>query len=653
LLSTSIKYRPEIDGLRAIAVLPVILFHAGVDTFSGGYVGVDIFFVISGYLITSILLHELQEKNFSVINFYERRARRILPALFLVLLVCLPFSWMLMTPADLISFSKSVISVIFYASNVFFFRTLDYFSPNADTIPLLHTWSLGIEEQFYILFPVLLLLIWRVKRDLLPITLIALSITSLTLCLYFSTRFPDFNFYLLPSRAWELMAGSTCAYFYRPKKAGAYTALPISEALALLGLVLIFVSIVTLDENTPYPGVWTLLPVIGTVLVILHARENSVVARTLGVKGLVWTGLLSYSAYLWHQPVFSFYRMYTDNSENSGLIAFALILIVFVLSYLSWAFVEKPFRDRKLFNRKRVFSLTILGSLAFLIVGSIGILATGFTFRYANSVNELAATAEISPKRNQCHTSGARFKSPEESCSYFEEEMKWAMLGDSHGVELAYALSRELEKENIGLKHFTFSSCAPEILFRRTTVGCASWLSGAIEWLSENPNTTNVVLAFYHLTYENMDLAIGMDNRDVSEKNRTYYESFETLVTRLRKAGKTVYIVLPIPRLEQHIDKYTYPSLSFFGASRDENKMIGIDAKNYFNEANTSRTYLTEIARKTGSILIDPSQSLCDESTCYGMSENKLNYFDQHHLSVHGAEKVADQFSKLMESTSL
>ncbi len=652
-MSTSIKYRPEIDGLRALAVLPVILFHAGVDFFSGGYVGVDIFFVISGYLITSILLNELQEGSFSIISFYERRARRILPALFLVLLVCLPITWILLIPTDLVNFSKSVISVIVYASNIFFFRTLDYFSPSADTIPLLHTWSLGIEEQFYILFPVFLLLIWRIQRNILPIALIVVSSVSLGLCFYFAERYPNFNFYLLPSRAWELLAGSLCAYMFFKKPTIASTSEPISDAFALLGLVLIFTSIVLLNETTPYPSAWTLLPVIGTVLVIINSRGDSITARFLGFKGFVWIGLLSYSAYLWHQPVFSFYKIFSDSSEISGTVALTLILIVFVLSYLSWEFVEKPFRYKSVFNRRKVFSLAIVWSVVFLAVGTSGILASGYKFRYASAVNELADTAEISPKRGQCHTSGAGYKSPEESCSYFAEDVKWAVLGDSHGVELAYALSRELEKEEIGLKHFTFSSCAPEILFRRSTIGCASWLNGATEWLGANSNTTDVVLAFYHLSYENMDLAIGMENREVAERIRLYYESFEALVQKLRRAGKNVYIVLPIPRMEKHIDKYVYPRLSFIGTLRNESQLIGIAASNYFNEAGSSRKYLTEIAQKTGAVLIDPSQSLCDESVCHGISENKLNYFDQHHLSVHGAEKVVEQFSKLKESTAL
>lgn len=267
-------YRPEIDGLRAVAVLPVIFYHAGFSTFSGGFVGVDVFFVISGYLITSLLLSELSRGKFSIVDFYIRRARRILPALFLVTLCCIPFAWMWMLPMQFDSFGKSLVAVVAFASNILFWLESGYFETSAELKPLLHTWSLAVEEQFYIFFPLMLAGLFALARCRHPdgassrgrrwafAMIVILSLCSLAAAHFGARHFPSANFYLIPTRAWELGAGALCAFlsFDRERQGNPW--------LAAAGLTMIVVAILTFDETTPFPSLWALLPVVGAAFVV-------------------------------------------------------------------------------------------------------------------------------------------------------------------------------------------------------------------------------------------------------------------------------------------------------------------------------------------------------------------------------------------------
>ncbi|WP_290842792.1 acyltransferase [Henriciella sp.] len=296
------KYRAEIDGLRAVAVIPVILFHAGFEVFSGGYVGVDVFFVISGYLITTILINEIENQKFSLVGFYERRARRILPALFFVMLVCIPFAWLWMLPSQLKDFSQSLIAVSFFGSNIFFWQESGYFAAAAEEKPLLHTWTLAVEEQYYIFFPLFLFFAWRFGKGRVFWMIVILAACSLLLSEWGWRNAPTANFYLAPTRAWELFAGSIAAFIVN--KRGIQT----SNFLSTIGFGAILLSIFLYDQNTPFPSVYALLPVGGTFLVVMSAGKETIVAKLLSIRILVGVGLISYSAYLWHQPLFAFAR---------------------------------------------------------------------------------------------------------------------------------------------------------------------------------------------------------------------------------------------------------------------------------------------------------------------------------------------------------
>lgn len=268
-------YRKEIDGLRAVAVLPVILFHAGVETFSGGFVGVDIFFVISGYLITSIILHELEKDRFSIVKFYERRARRILPALISIVVLCIPFAITWIPTDKFDEFSKSVVAVPLFSSNILFWRESGYFALDTDEMPLIHTWSLAVEEQYYVFFPLLMIFFWKFeKKKSLMAMIIIIGLISFLIADWGSRTHPSANFYLIPSRAWELFIGSLTAFYLN---GGLLNNRVINNFPAMAGALLIAYSIFAYNQSTPFPGSYALAPTIGTALIILFATQNTIV----------------------------------------------------------------------------------------------------------------------------------------------------------------------------------------------------------------------------------------------------------------------------------------------------------------------------------------------------------------------------------------
>jgi peptidoglycan/LPS O-acetylase OafA/YrhL len=373
-----LKYRPEIDGLRTVAVIPVILFHAGVKIFSGGFVGVDIFFVISGYLITTVLIQDIESHQFRLLNFYERRARRILPALFFVMFCCLPFAWLWMLPVQVKDFSQSLVAMSLFASNILFWRKTGYFAPAAEESPLLHTWSLSVEEQFYLIFPVFLILIWRFGRNPAFWSIVILSALSLSWSEWGWRNSPSANFYLAPSRAWELFAGSIAAFIIN--KRGVVE----SNGLTNVGLIAILVAIFTFDSATPFPSIYALLPVGGTVLIILYAGQKTWVAQMLSTRGFVGIGLISYSAYLWHQPLFAFARI-RFSGETPMILMLALSTLALALAAVSWRYVEQPFRIKKSGKHpstKAIFTFSAWGLMAFAAVGLVGHFQKGYVGRY-------------------------------------------------------------------------------------------------------------------------------------------------------------------------------------------------------------------------------------------------------------------------------
>jgi peptidoglycan/LPS O-acetylase OafA/YrhL len=461
------KYRQEIDGLRALAVVPVILFHAGFKTFSGGFVGVDIFFVISGFLITGILISDLEQGSYSILRFYERRARRILPALFFVILCCIPFAWLWMIPGQFKSFERSIIAVVIFASNILFWREDNYFAAIAETKPLLHTWSLAVEEQYYLLFPILLALFWKFGRRALLIGIVSISLISLALTEWGWRNAPSANFYLIPFRAWELFAGSICAFIVSGR------ALAGNNLLSAIGLLLILFSIFLFDGTTPFPSLYALAPVVGTALIVVYAREGTHVASLLRMKVFVGIGLVSYSAYLWHQPLFAFARIRLGTTPPEWL----MLLLAFLslgLAYFSWRFIEQPFRrgpNPLLRSRPAVFGASA-AACAVLVLLALTLRNTDYYFagrseqqKYYFSFLDYNKTFEFvaAYREPQCF-----YGATQNSFSVYRSDICLKMdqgrpnvllIGDSHGAHLWHGLSKTFP--DINFLQATASGCKP------------------------------------------------------------------------------------------------------------------------------------------------------------------------------------------------
>ena len=374
------KYRAEIDGLRAIAVVPIILFHAGFEYFSGGFVGVDVFFVISGYLITTIILSEKEQGTFSLVNFYERRFRRILPALFMVMLVSLIFSLLWLMPSYMEDFSQSLMAVSTFSSNILFWHESGYWEISNELKPLLHTWSLAVEEQYYVLYPLFLMQIWHFRKDWILGSFIVIAAISLATAQWGAYNKPIPTFYLLPTRGWELAIGAGIAYYFLYRKQTVRTLLShksVNEVLGLLGLLMISYAVYVFDKGTPFPSLYALVPTVGTGLIILFSSSQTMVGRLLSIKPLVAVGLISYGTYLWHWPLIVFAR-HLSITEPSELTFAILALLTFPLAYLSWRYIEKPFRTKSIFSRKAIFTLSFIGSVLFITVGLAGHFSNGF-----------------------------------------------------------------------------------------------------------------------------------------------------------------------------------------------------------------------------------------------------------------------------------
>jgi peptidoglycan/LPS O-acetylase OafA/YrhL len=427
----NMRYRPEIDGLRAIAVLSVLFFHAGFSFLPGGYIGVDIFFVISGFLITSIILREKEKEKFSLLRFYERRARRILPALFFMLAATLPLALWLLLPMNLEKFASSLISVILFVSNIYFWKETDYFGQASGQIPLLHTWSLGVEEQYYIFFPLIIMALWRFGYKRVFAAVAGLAALSLVISQWGSTENPDANFYLMPARAWELLIGSLIAF------AGNRPATHFSgrkkDILSMLGLVLIIASLTVYTDETPFPSLYALVPTVGAGLVLAFAREGTLCFKILSTKSLVWIGLISYSAYLWHQPLFVFARMYSIDGINDFDYS-VLIITSLVCGWFSWRFVENPFRYNGYWTRRRIFAYAGAASFFALCLGSILLLGNGYPQRFPESTRHLLAfrnTVETKAYVNKYHRGNVEGK----AFSDKDSRPKILIIGDSYSQD--------------------------------------------------------------------------------------------------------------------------------------------------------------------------------------------------------------------------
>ena len=529
----NINYRAEIDGLRALAVLPVIFFHAGFEWFSGGFVGVDVFFVISGYLITTIIISEIAEGKFSIVNFYERRARRILPALFFVMLVCLPFAWFWLKPGDLINFGQSLIAVSIFSSNILFWLEGGYFANAAELNPLLHTWSLAVEEQYYILFPVFLLFTWRLGIKWVLTLLAIVFVISLGVAHWGAFNKPSPNFYLLPTRGWELLLGVFAAFYL--KYNSYFKSHNINQTLSLIGFGMIFYSIFAFDETTPFPSLYALVPTVGTGLLILSAVPNTVVHKLLSFSPIVNVGLISYSAYLWHLPMLVFAR-HRLPGELSDLLMIILCAASMIIAWFSWRYIEKPFRDKKRTTRNFIFIFSLLGILGFSTIGL-------YLYKSINILDDWT----LDVRQHHCLLQGDSETVHSESC--FENNEGYLLWGDSNAASLSIGLRDFFKKNSISFTQLTQSGCPP--IFDLTEL---------IHRKSCNDVNIKVLNKINEKGYKRVILHAAWFHQHYPLSQSEFKEKFEKTIIRLKEVSEIELTVIGnSPRWSDspyQIDKY-------------------------------------------------------------------------------------------------
>lgn len=627
----SINYRSEIDGLRALAVIPVILFHAGLNGFSGGYVGVDIFFVLSGYLITSILLGEMSVGTYTIVNFYERRARRILPALFFVIFCSLIPAWVLMAPHQLKDFSQSLVAVAAFSSNILFWKESGYFEVTAELKPLLHTWSLSVEEQFYVIFPLCLALLYRYGKSTLIYATSIVTLLSLTIAQWASTAEPSGNFFLLPTRAWELLAGSLIAY-----KIFGTVQVKRQNLWEWVGFILIISSIVTYDENTPFPSLWTVPPVLGTCLIIYFSGPTTNLGRLLSYKPVVNIGLISFSLYLWHQPVLAFVRIWRPELLHNGSIIVAVLVLIYLLSRFTYSYVEQPFRSRQKVNSRSVLIFSLTGTISIASVGYMGHTTDGFlNIKLATIPTHkrdllIDVNTELEMRTVLVNQQTPTLTEPFSSTA--SGNQKILVVGDSIAEDLATALASE--QNLFPGKVFGYIKTSKQCLNDFPNHAKDTNKSG-----SDICNTTDISK---NIQIKNADTIIV----SFLWKSDFNFESVTSFINSLKEINKNILILGHGAFLDISSIAYQIAS-SNKNITQDEiDKIIAESRRSEYDQGNDR---LVEIAENLNIRYQDRRDLYCKKvNRCQILFENGDSVlFDGAHLTTFGMQRIARKISEI------
>jgi peptidoglycan/LPS O-acetylase OafA/YrhL len=643
------NYRADIDGLRAIAVLSVVFFHAGLGV-GGGFVGVDVFFVISGFLITSLILRDLDRGSFSIVEFWERRARRIFPALAVVVIVTLIAGWFLMLPFGLQVIGQSAVALTVFASNIQFWRTSGYFDPAAEENPLLHTWSLSVEEQFYLIVPLLLCLVFALRfQRRLGLILGVGVLASFLVSVYYLGRDPKGAFYLLPSRAWELGAGSLLV-LARPVSNSAFRGL-----MAWLGLASVLYACFFYDAHTAFPGFAAIMPVMGAVLLIwagmtggaADESKPTLVQRFLEAKLLVGIGLLSYSFYLWHWPFFAFHRYLFSDSPGVPL-ALGYIILALLISIASLKYIERPFRERRWAqSRKKVFLFTGLVSLLVMIAGLSLWQTRGMPSRLPTEVATFDAT-----KGDAFFQNSRSFIDEEKTIAVLGAENKPCKLmvwGDSHGGVLLSMIDEICDENNISALAATrgqhppvmeWSGADPASFQHATKTQYADKAMSHIRRLVQSGELEYVLLAF-RWNYYLEDVPRSVDD---AVPIAGFPDALIKTVKTLEQLGLKVFILLEVPDFGVHVPKavalHQWRGLPEPRLSQQQHNERQQFYMPLIKRLQTETPHVHLIDASPYFISKDGEVSFIDE-------QELLLYRDDHHLTEHASMRLKPLFEKL------
>ena len=649
------QYRPDIDGLRMLAIVPVVLYHAGVPWLSGGFIGVDVFFVISGFLITRVLHGELSSGRFSLIGFYERRARRILPALITVLLASFVAGYFLLMPKQFSELSMAATAAALFAANFWFWRvTSDYFAADVEFEPLLHTWTLGVEEQFYILFPLLLwALASRSGRGTLWVVT-GLTVLSFLVSIDGTALKPSTSFYLLPTRWWELGLGAMLALGFGPRINVRW----LREVVAMSGLAAILAAAFMYDASTSFPGLAALAPCLGAAaLISVGGQGHSLANRVLSLKPFVFVGLISYSLYLWHWPIFSFLRIYLDEITLPPILAAGAVVAAFTAAAISWAYVERPFRRRppQGFGRAKIFAFSGIGISLVIVMAAETVSGRGLPDRFPADVRlAYEGAQDINPDRERCFEVW-----PDSGLCRFgaetgpEARADFLLWGDSHAVAIMSGVGfAAIQTGKTGL-FAGYSSCPPllgaEIVHRDPNRNCAGFNAAVLEVLQKRDDIPLVILAArWALIAEGHRpanehgspvLLAWADRRDTGpyypEHNfEIFQQAISETIAAIRSTGRQVIILGSVPEIGWNVPRGLGDHLRLGRRLPAAPTTESVSLRH-----GRAESVLANLAKPPGVRFLPLSQLLCDP-VCRTSLEGRPLYYDDDHLSHYGSIKI-------------
>jgi peptidoglycan/LPS O-acetylase OafA/YrhL len=619
------KYRADIDGLRALAVIPVLFYHVGIPGFAGGFVGVDIFFVISGYLICGMIDGDIRSGTFSIGNFYKRRVLRILPALFVMFLVTSILAYIYCLPVELEDYSKSLASAVGSISNVYFAATAGYFDAPAETKPLLHTWSLGVEEQFYLIAPLLMLFSWRFlpKRAQLPLAVVA--VVSFAIALAISYRNTTFAFYLTPFRAWELALGALLSTRFIPAPETEFW----KDACGVSGLLLLLGAILLGSPSSPLL-LMTSLASIGTTLVIASSeRGSSMVGRMLSLRPVIFVGLISYSLYLWHWPLIVFQR--TDalfSSDSSSIMTKLMLIAVSIgIAFLSWKFVETPFRSKtKDASKTVVFGLASAAMMSVAALCGLILIAGGAPFRFPERVVAIGAYLAYDPstafRSGHCYLETNRQHLDIPTCMKLDPKRpNYLLVGDSHAAHLWFGLSSSMPDVNI--MQATASMCRPAVIATSLldTRACPKLMQFVFNDFLVNNKVDKVLLS---ASWKDEDLP-----------------GLSATLEMLKSRGLDVIVLGPIVEYDGAL-----PRLLVDGILHNSPAIANGMRTSGIRERDRA---MSRLATDKGATYVSVYDSVCRHGVCDEFAEGDIPLqFDAGHLTAQGSIQVARRLASLL-----
>ncbi|MDA9020158.1 acyltransferase [Flavimaricola sp.] len=640
---SKLNHRPDIDGLRALAVISVILYHAGIWWVPGGFVGVDIFFVISGYLISSIILSEISRGEFSFKRFFERRLRRIIPALLVMLAIVVATAQIIALPEQAQDTAKSGLAALFSVSNFWFWQRSGYFAPATEFMPLLHTWSLGVEEQFYLVFPVMLLVLARIPFQM-KWLLFGGTIAFFLLGLWFSNNKPSVAYYLLPARAWEFGVGTLLAANIVPPLQRRL----LIEVISALGFILIIFAVIFISSDMIFPGWAALLPVLGAAMTI-HAGGSAWISRNLlSARPVVYIGLLSYSLYLWHWPWLTAMRIRSGSIFLDLPLASLAVAATFVTAWLSWRFVEQPFRDGQFAPmNKLIFSINAAGILI-VCIAVLSILNAGFPGRLnERGLAAIGVAGQVDPLQEPCRgvhdTKECRFGSANAPISY-------AIIGDSHAPSFRHAIrSSEIMGDAVGTLYW-MEGC-PLLLDVSFSHGsrheeCGSFIDDIWAAISSQPDLNTIILVgrwpawTTGLTPEHRFLrrqTLLIDSQTVqpsiAENVDVFERSLGRTLERLNNMGFDVILAGAAPE-----PVFDVPTATAMATIAGRELPRGIPRSDVESRAGAVDTLLRTITARHDNVeLLSYWEAFCDDFWCDTAREGLPLFKDDDHLSIAGA----------------